>query len=37
MTYLAMGKIMQAILDDIGSSQFVLKRVIEYLISESKT
>jgi len=32
-----MGKIMQTVLDDVDSSQFVLVRVIEYLIVESST
>jgi len=34
---LVMGKIIQTILDDVDSSQFVLMRVIEYLILESST
>ena len=29
---LVMGKIMQTVLDDVDSSQFVVMRVIEYLI-----
>jgi len=37
MTCLVMGKIIQTILDDVDSSQFVLMRVIEYLILESST
>ena len=34
---LVMGKIMQTVLDDVDSFQFVLIRVIEYLILESST
>jgi len=37
MSCLVMGKIMQTVLDDVDSSQFVLVRVIEYLIVESST
>jgi len=34
---LVMGKIMQTVLDDVDSFQFVLIHVIEYLILESST
>ena len=34
---LVMGKIMQTVLDDVDSFQFVLICVIEYLILESST
>jgi len=36
-SYLVMGKIMQTVLDNVDSFQFVIMRVIEYLILESNT